>query len=123
MPNKTLELIIKPQIIRLLGIQMYQKPADVISELIANAWDADAEQVNIKLSDRIIEVRDNGNGMTFEQCQNYYLNVGRDRRFDTKKDLSERFKRPVLGRKGIGKFAGFGIAKCIEVETTSIENG
>jgi len=104
---------------------MYQKPADVISELIANAWDADAELVNIKISDGKIEVKDDGNGMTFNQCQDYYLNVGRDRRLDTKTkgDLSERYKRPVLGRKGIGKFAGFGIAKNIEVETISIENG
>jgi hypothetical protein len=125
MDNKELRLIIKPQIIRLLGIQMYQKPADVISELIANAWDADAEQVNIDISDGEIEVKDDGNGMTFDQCQNYYLNVGRDRRRDTrtKGELSERFRRPVLGRKGIGKFAGFGIAKSIEVETISIENG
>jgi hypothetical protein len=123
MVDKKLNLIIKPQIIRLLGIQMYQKPADVISELIANAWDADAKEVKIKIFDGKIEIVDNGNGMTFDQCQNYYLNVGRDRRLDTKKEVSERFKRPVLGRKGIGKFAGFGIAKSIEVETISIENG
>ena len=123
MSSKELELIIKPQIIRLLGIQMYQKPADVISELIANSWDADAEEVKIEISDGIIEVLDNGNGMTFDQCQNYYLNVGRDRRLDTKNDKSERLDRPVLGRKGIGKFAGFGIAKNIEVETISIANG
>jgi hypothetical protein len=125
MENKELRLIIRPQIIRLLGIQMYQKPADVISELIANAWDADAEEVNIDISDGKIEVEDNGNGMTFDQCQHYYLNVGRDRRLDkkTKGELSDRFERPVLGRKGIGKFAGFGIAENIEVETTSIKNG
>jgi len=123
MGNKELELIIKPQIIRLLGIQMYQKPADVISELIANSWDADAEEVIINISNETIEVSDDGNGMTFDQCQNYYLNVGRDRRLDTKDDKSARFKRPVLGRKGIGKFAGFGIAKNIEVETISVENG
>ena len=31
--------------------------------------------------------------------------------------------RPVLGRKGIGKFAGFGIAKLLKVDTTSRETG
>jgi hypothetical protein len=123
MDYKELKLIIKPQIIRLLGIQMYQKPADVISELIANAWDADAEQVKIEIFDGKIEIEDDGNGMTFDQCQNYYLSVGRDRRLDRNKEVSERYNRPVLGRKGIGKFAGFGIAKNIEVETISIENG
>ncbi len=32
-------------------------------------------------------------------------------------------KRPVLGRKGIGKFAGFGISDVIRVETTSGKTG
>jgi hypothetical protein len=103
---------------------MYHKAADVISELIANSWDADAEKVEVSLShDKTIKVKDDGSGMSFYQCQNYYLNVGRDRRHDTGKDVSEIKNRPVLGRKGIGKFAGFGIAKKIIVETIARENG
>lgn len=31
--------------------------------------------------------------------------------------------RPILGRKGIGKFAGFGIAEKIIVDTTSAQTG
>jgi hypothetical protein len=120
---KTLKLIIRSQIIQQLGIQMYQKPADVIAELIANAWDADAENVSILLTDNCYEIMDNGNGMSFEECQNYFLNVGRDRRSDTGTDKSSMKGRPVLGRKGIGKFAGFGIANIIEIDTISQGNG
>jgi hypothetical protein len=60
--------------------------------------------------------------MTFAQCQERYLNVGRNRRIDegTHKSPSGR---PLLGRKGIGKFAGFGIAGIVRIETTSAETG
>jgi Protein of unknown function (DUF3987) len=34
-----------------------------------------------------------------------------------------RAGRPLLGRKGIGKFAGFGIARIVEIETVSAKTG
>lgn len=121
--DKELTLIIQPKVIDHLGIKMYQKPVDVISEFVANSWDADAEMVNIEITDDSISIIDNEVGMTFDQCQDYYLTVGRDRRIDTGNVISLEKKRPVLGRKGIGKFAGFGIAKTIVVDTTAKENG
>lgn len=121
--DKELNLVIQPKVIDHLGIKMYQKPVDVISEFVANAWDADAEDVQITLSRESITVKDNGIGMTFDQCQAYYLTVGRDRRKDTGREVSKEKDRPVLGRKGIGKFAGFGIAKTIVIDTVSKETG
>lgn len=61
-------------------------------------------------------------GMTFRECQERYLNVGYNRRQD---DPGARTAggRPILGRKGIGKFAGFGIASLIEITTTSEATG
>ena len=115
------------RIIDSLGIQMYQSPVAAIAELIANAWDADARNVAVTLPADLsgqptIIVRDDGCGMSFEQCQKLYLNVGRNRRIDDDTGRSPN-GRPVLGRKGIGKFAGFGIAELLEVDTTSAENG
>jgi len=121
--KKELKLIIQPKVIDHLGIKMYQKPVDVISEFIANAWDGDSEIADITINDDSIVVKDKGLGMTFDQCQNYFLVVGRDRRKSTGKELTEEKKRPVLGRKGIGKFAGFGIARTIEIKTVSKSNG
>ena len=121
--DKKLELKIQPRVIDHLGIKMYQKPVDVISEFIANAWDADAENVSVNIGGDQILITDDGHGMTFGECQNNFLTVGRNRRLETKSDKTKNKKRPVLGRKGIGKFAGFGIAQKIEVETTSSENG
>lgn len=119
--EKELKLIIQPKIIDQLGIKMYQNPVDVISELIANSWDADAELVEIRIdtANRKVTVKDNGNGMSFDECQGYYLNVGRNRRQELNTEVSIEKKRPVLGRKGIGKFAGFGIAKVITITTIS----
>ena len=115
------------RIIDSLGIQMYQSPVAAIAELIANAWDADSKTVAVDLPANLsgkptIIVRDDGLGMTFEQCQNLYLNVGRNRRVEEENDRSPD-GRPILGRKGIGKFAGFGIAELLEVDTTSRETG
>lgn len=122
--KKTLVLVIQPTVIQHLGIKMYQKAVDVIAELVANAWDADAETVNIDIdvTNRRISVSDTGCGMTHEGCQKSFLQVGRDRRKVQKTDKTPK-GRPVLGRKGIGKFAGFGIAKKIAVDTTSEETG
>ena len=115
------------RIIDSLGIQMYQSPVAAVAELIANAWDADAGRVNVDLpanlsGDPAIVVRDNGIGMSFAECQDFYLNVGRNRRVDEETDKSPN-GRPVLGRKGIGKFAGFGIAGVLEIDTTSARTG
>ncbi len=115
------------RIIDSLGIQMYQSPVAAIAELIANAWDADSKTVAVELPENLsgkptIIVRDDGLGMTFEQCQKFYLNVGRNRRVEEENDMSPD-GRPILGRKGIGKFAGFGIAELLEVDTTSRKTG
>jgi hypothetical protein len=121
--ERELKLIIQPKVIDHLGIKMYQKPVDVVSEFIANSWDADAESVEISINSDEINIIDNGIGMTYEQCQEYFLTVGRNRREDSGRSVSEEKHRPVLGRKGIGKFAGFGIASTIIVKTISKSNG
>ena len=121
--EKELKLIIQPKVIDHLGIKMYQKPVDVVSEFIANSWDADAEIVEITINTDEIKIVDNGIGMTYEQCQEYFLTVGRNRREDSGRSISDEKNRPVLGRKGIGKFAGFGIASKIIVKTISKSNG
>lgn len=120
---KELKLIIQPKVIDHLGIKMYQKPVDVISEFISNTWDADSEIADVIIDANSIVIKDKGLGMTFEQCQKFFLTVGRDRRKETGKEVTEEKKRPVIGRKGIGKFAGFGIAKTIEIKTIAKANG
>ena len=115
------------RVIEHLGIDMYQSPVAAIAELISNAWDADASQVRVSLPDSLlrdskITIVDDGEGMTLKQCQDRYLNVGYNRRWDRASEKTNG-GRPVMGRKGIGKFAGFGIANLLDVETVSKETG
>jgi len=102
------------------------RPVPAIAELISNAWDADAKKVEVKLPldeswsasnpNQIIEVSDDGNGMTWEMVREAYLDVGRDRREAEKTDRSPG-GRLLQGRKGVGKLAGFGIADIVELQT------
>lgn len=126
--GRTLTLNYSGRIIDHLGIQMYQSPVAAIAELVANAWDADATRVSISLPPSInpfaeIVISDDGIGMKFSECQDRFLNVGRARRGSAGTERSPSKQRRILGRKGIGKFAGFGIAQVIQVETVSQENG
>lgn len=126
--EKKLKLKFHGRVIDHLGIQMYQSPVAAIAELISNAWDADAEEVKVTLptaagAGAVIVIEDSGDGMTFEECQDRYLNVGYDCREGGVKTKSSNKERPVLGRKGIGKFAGFGIAQEMVIDTTSRKNG
>jgi hypothetical protein len=115
-----------PGTIKHLGLQMYSTLPPVIGELVSNAWDADAKRVDIVIptttlnDDSEITIADDGIGMTDKLVREAYLIVGRDRRKEDKTDLTPSGRR-VMGRKGIGKFCGFGIASEIEVET--IHNG
>ena len=123
-----LQLDFSGRVIEHLGIQMYQSHVDAIAEMIANAWDADAAKVEISLPLEIndsaqIVVKDDGVGMTLKDVQDKYLKVGYDRRRGSPDARTGKLKRPVLGRKGIGKFAGFGIARQVVVTTISEETG
>lgn len=103
---------------------MYGGPVPSVTELVVNAWDADAERVEISIPADVktpgaeIVVRDYGSGMSFEEMNNYYLHIGYERRSRGERTPKDRL---VMGRKGIGKLAGFGIAEDIIV--TSIKEG
>jgi Histidine kinase-, DNA gyrase B-, and HSP90-like ATPase len=114
-------------VVKHLGVQMYAgRPVPAIAELISNAWDADATRVEVRLPldvawnqsnpEHFIEVKDDGNGMTWDMVRDAYLDVGRDRRAADGKDKSPG-GRPLQGRKGVGKLAGFGVADTLELQT------
>ncbi|MFH0802649.1 MAG: ATP-binding protein [bacterium] len=120
------------QLFKLLGLQMYSGTVPAISELISNAYDAMARNVWITIptgrpiqnTDEIV-VKDDGHGMTYDECNTFYLSVGRERR-PTGEEWTKPYNglkaRKVQGRKGIGKLAGFGIASRIEIRTIKEDN-
>jgi TIGR02391 family protein len=121
MENKDkLSMKFEPQTIEHLGIKMYSILPNAMAELIANAYDAEATVVNIKLFDdndrKKILIIDNGGGMSFKEIDEKFLIIGKKRREDDN-GWSPNKKRKVTGRKGLGKLAFFGIGDTITVRT------
>ncbi len=102
-----------------LGINLYSNIAAVLTEAVANAWDADAENVQINIDEEnTIRIRDDGVGMSIEDMNKKYLTVGYRRRDEDKTSGKITAKgRPVMGRKGLGKLSLFAIADTIEVQS------
>lgn len=102
-----------------LGINLYSNAAAVLSELVANAYDADATLVRIdwKNYGDQVTVADDGAGMTATELNDRFLKVGYKKR-DTEGLASTRFGRPYMGRKGIGKLSVFSIARTVTVYST-----
>lgn len=138
-----------------MGHNMYSSVAKCLAEFVANAYDADSENVYITMNfegieaakkkvraaarneknngertdisaiydplptDITITITDDGHGMSAREIQDYFLSITRNRREDEfgkpSKIYTESGKRRVMGRKGVGKLAGFGAAEHIRV--------
>ena len=115
--------------IKHLGLQMYSTLPPVIGELVANGWDANATKVEITIPETPIDeqtseivISDDGMGMSDGDVREKYVIIGRDRRENEQSDETPPpHSRKIMGRKGIGKFSAFGIAKEIDVE--SVKDG
>jgi len=120
-----LKMSFSPRTIEHLGVKMYSNVPNALAELIANAYDAAADNVYIKLydknEDKKIIISDDGIGMSFEEINNKFLYIGRNRRED--EDIINEKGRPVTGKKGLGKLALFGIGNEIKIQTAKKGTG
>lgn len=101
-----------------LGINLYSNIPAVLSEIVANSWDADAENVRITIGDNEITILDDGCGMDVKDINEKFLFVGYQKREGSTK--SSKFERKYMGRKGIGKLSMFSIANEVEVYSRKI---
>lgn len=112
-------------LINVLGEEHYPYAEFLYHELAANAWDSDATEVSIteeairapskgRSALRDITVKDNGNGMDFAGIQEYFK-VGESAKRDQRE--TERFKRPVIGRIGVGKVSILKVARRWRITT------
>ncbi|MBD3340494.1 MAG: hypothetical protein GF353_15385 [Candidatus Lokiarchaeota archaeon] len=118
--NSDLIMTFDPNTIEALGIQTYSTLPPVIAEVISNSYDAEAQEVSIKLFDedeKKIIVEDDGHGMTYQEINDEFLKIGRHRRETEGTQKTKNGKRFLIGRKGLGKLAFFGIAEHIKIET------
>src|SRR5213594_532140 len=127
MPGKApeLEMTFDINILEHLGLKMYTSLPAVIAEYVANAWDAGAKLAKITVptadattSDYAVAIDDDGWGMIVKDVNDKSLVVGRAKRDEEGETIQVHGKeRSVIGRKGIGKLAGFGIAGQVCVTT------
>ena len=117
--NPKYQMTVSLNVLRHLGLGLYSNVAAVLSEVVANSWDADAKRVRISIdpTEGRVVIEDDGHGMTVDDANRKYLYVGYERRkFEPR---TPRFDRPVMGRKGIGKLSLFSIAQTVQVQSVA----
>ena len=78
MDNKRYYVDFGPELLQLLGPNLYTNIYYVLGEIIANAYDADAQNVYIlyDTEKNTIIVEDDGTGMTYDQFNDKFLPIG-----------------------------------------------
>ena len=112
--TKTLEVTIDKSHIVTIGERLYGESIELIRELINNAYDADATEVKVTITNNQIIVEDNGIGMDLSGLKQYF-NIGSTLKRNNPK--SEKFGRDRIGEFGIGKFASLSACSRFELWT------
>ncbi len=91
------------QIIQHLSKGIYSNPANCIKELINNSFDADASKVIIRAKPEFdtFSITDDGEGMNYVDFSSKFLWISRSDKRD-KGENTKKFKRPIIGKIGIG---------------------
>lgn len=117
--NKEYKLSIDPRILELLGPSLYTNIYYILAELIANAYDADANNVYIIANKDDITVEDDGKGMSYDNGDiRKYLSVAEVSRNNDNEALTT-LNRKKMGRKGVGKLAALSVSENVLIKTIS----
>lgn len=106
--NSQVRFSVDAGIINRLGKELVGKHETAVSELVKNAFDADATEVNLVFENAwnaggILTIEDNGTGMTKDQLINGFMRLSSSDKIHN--PISDKYKRTRAGRKGIGRFA------------------
>ena len=114
----------------LLGDQLIRDAGIAVFELVKNAYDADANSVDVDLvhvndqeNGRIV-VSDDGFGMSWDIVTEVWLEPGTDYRESQKKTGAKtpKHNRTPMGEKGIGRFAAHKLGRSISLVTRQAES-
>jgi signal transduction histidine kinase len=127
MVDEDLKFSVDSQLLGELGERLVTRNYIALSELIKNAYDADAKNLTIrfisakkgleKTGKGEIQLIDDGHGMTFEEIKNFWMRVATPMKL--RDPTSLRFGRRKTGNKGIGRFACRRLAKKLTIESTA----
>lgn len=114
----------KDFLIRTLG-SLATQPDIALTELIANAWDAGATEVEIFIPEKqgeLLTIKDNGTGLTSEEFKSRWMKLGYNRLKNQGKKVvfpnGIDLKRFAYGRNGVGRHG----LLCFNNEYTVITN-
>lgn len=116
------KLMVSPRMLELLSKDLYTNMYFVLAELIANAYDADAENVYVFIDDNEIRVEDDGTGMSADNLIQSYLVIGSESRNCNANSRTLIKKRLKMGRKGVGKLAALSISNGFKLITVQKSN-
>jgi hypothetical protein len=116
MKNESFKFEISLSVLNHLGRNLYRNFITILGEAISNSWDANANNVWIKIDidNNLLVIKDDGYGMTADDFKGKFLKVGYSKRKEFGM-LSPKKKRPYIGAKGIGKLALLSCADMISV--------
>jgi len=108
-----------------LGRELVGKGETAVSELIKNAYDADATKVTVTFIDcdapgGTLSVIDNGVGMTPQQLETAFMTISSTDKVHNPQSL--KYKRNKAGRKGIGRFATQRIGEILTIITQTLDD-
>ncbi len=121
MGENKLHIKLPSKIITKLGGALYGGFIPAICETISNSYDADATLVTIQIDENEVCIEDNGIGMSWETLKNSFFEAGNNRRTAENQGKTNK-GRMVTGKKGLGKFALFGLCEEIYIETCDGKN-
>ena len=81
-------------------VSKYPNALDAIREYIANAWDADADKLEITIDDNLIKIEDWGTGIS-----NFKVFWGVADQHKSAIEFTTKYGRKPIGRKGLGKLS------------------
>lgn len=112
-------------LINRLGQELVSRQETAVSELVKNAYDADATEaklvfVNSSSPGGTLIIKDNGNGMSRNQLIDGFMRISSNDKIEN--PLSPIYGRKRAGQKGIGRFAVQRLGTVLNILTKSPHN-
>jgi len=93
-------------------VSKYPNTLDAVREYICNGWDADADRLDITITDEFLRIEDWGTGIS-----NFAVFWGVADQHKAQMEFTPKYKRKPIGMKGLGKLSFTMLGTNIEVET------
>lgn len=134
--SNTPQFNVSASLIRRLGEVIVPDAVHALTELIKNAYDADAGRVTIEINTKqtlpsptahfkpttpgYIIIKDDGNGMSWAQVQSSWMNFSFSEKGELKAKAPTEKKRSLVGGQGLGRLGTVHLGECVEIFTAPI---